>query len=123
MKLTEKKSQLKPTPTPPPKAVPFTSTVPVSLPFNKKVETVTKKALILSNVKKSYAQASKANILPNIDDVLHIKEAFLFLSADEVGKMIKAKNSSKEQKKPRINMPTRRPSRKQVIIFYGKVKY
>ena len=87
---------MKPTPTPPPKTIPSTSTVSVPLPFNKKVETVTKKALILFNIKKSYVQASKANILPNINDVLHIKEAFLFLSADEVGKMIKAKNSSKK---------------------------
>jgi len=39
-------------------------------PLNKKVETITKKALIFSNVKKLYAQASKANILPNINDVM-----------------------------------------------------
>ena len=54
-KLTEKKSQLKPTPTLLPKAVPPASTVPVLPSLNKKVETVTKKALILSNIKKSYA--------------------------------------------------------------------
>jgi len=94
-KPTEKKSQSEPTPTLPPKAVPSTLTVFVPPPLNKKVETITKKALILSNVKKLYAQASKANILPNIDDILHIKEAFPSLLANEVGKMIKAKNSSK----------------------------
>ena len=55
------------------------------------------------------------------DDVLHIKEAFPFLSANEVGKMIKAKNSSEGQKKPRINMMTRGPSRKQVIILIVKL--
>jgi len=59
--------------------------------------------------------------LPNIDDVLHIKEAFPFLSADEVEKMIKTKNSSERQKKPRINMTTRGPSRKQVIIPMAKL--
>jgi len=55
IKPTEKKSQLKPTSTLPPKAIPPTPTVSVLLPLNKKVETITKKALILSNIKKSYA--------------------------------------------------------------------
>ena len=116
----EKKSQLEPTPTLPSKAVPSAPTVSILPPLNKKVESVTKKAPILSNIKKSYAQASKANISPNINDVLHIKEAFPFLSANEVGKMIKAKNSSEGQKKPRINMTMRRLSRKQVIIPMAK---
>ena len=58
------------------------STVPPSNknvvpPLNKKIEFVTKKEAKPSNIKKSYAQASKANILTNIEDVLHIKEAFL----------------------------------------------
>ena len=115
-KPTEKKSQLKSTPTLLPKAIPSTPTVPILWPLNKKVKTITKKALILSNIKKLYAQASKANISPNINDVLHIKEAFLSLLADEVGKIIKTKNSSQGQKKPRINITTKGPSRKQVII-------
>ena len=54
-KPTEKKSQSKPTPTLPLKAVPPTPTVSIPPPLNKKVETITKKALILSNIKKSYA--------------------------------------------------------------------
>jgi len=116
----EKKSQSEPTPTLPPKAVPFAPIVPVLQSLNKKVETVIKKAPILSNIKKSYTQTSKANISPNIDNILHIKEAFLFLSANEVGKMIKAKNSSEGQKKPRINMTIRGLSRKQVIIPIAK---
>ena len=45
---------------------------------------------------------------------------FPSLSADEVGKMIKAKNSSEEKKKPRINITTKGPSRKQVIIPMAK---
>ena len=103
-KPTEKKSQLEPTSTLPSKAVLPTPTVLVLPSLNKKVKTITKKALILSNIKKLYTQASKANILPNINDVLHIKEVFPSLLADEVEKIIKAKNSSEGQNKPRINM-------------------
>jgi len=65
-------------------------------------------------------QAFKANILPNINNVLHIKEALLSLLADEVGKIIKTKNNSEKQKKPRINITIRGPSRKQVIISMAK---
>jgi len=43
-------------------------------------------------------QTSKANISLNIEDVLYVKEAFSSLSVDEVGKMLKAKNSSKGNK-------------------------
>jgi len=43
-------------------------------------------------MKKSYVQASKANILSNIEDVIQVKEAFPALSADEVGKMLNIKN-------------------------------
>ena len=63
--------------------------------LNKKIESITKKEPKPSNTKKSYAQASKANILMNIDNVLHTKEAFSSLSANKVGNIIKAKNSSK----------------------------
>ena len=41
---------------------------------------------------------------------------FLSLSADEVGKMLKVKNKGEGNKKPRINMTTRGPSRREVII-------
>ena len=78
--------------------------------LNKKVKSITKKASEPSNIKKSYTQASEANILPNVKDVLYIKEAFLFLSANEVEKTIKTKNCSEGQKKHRINMMTRGPS-------------
>jgi len=47
------------------------------------------------------------NFLLNIEDVLQIKETFLSLSVNEVGKMIKAKNSSEGKKKLRINITTR----------------
>ena len=41
---------------------------------------------------------------------------FPSLSADEMGKMLKAKNSSGGLKKPKINMTTKGQSRKEVII-------
>ena len=67
-------------------------------------------------MKKSYMQASKANISSSIEDVIRVKEAFPTLSANEVGKMLKAKNSSRCMKKPKINMTTRGQSRREVII-------
>jgi len=45
-----------------------------------------------------------------------VKEVFPALSADEVEKILKAKNSGKGMKKPKINMMTREQSRKEVII-------
>jgi len=58
--------------------------------------------------------------LPNINDILHIKEVFPSLLANEVGKMINTKNSSEGQKKPRINIMMRGLFRKQVIIPMAK---
>ena len=75
-----------------------------------------KKALKPTITKKSYAQASKANISSSIEDVIRVKEVFPTLSADEVGKMLKAKNSSGGTKKPKIKMTTRGQSRREVII-------
>ena len=77
-------------------------------PSNKFVNVIKKKILKQSNIKKSYVQASKANISPNIEDILCIKEAFPLLLVNKVGKMIKAKNSSEGQRKSKINMTTRR---------------
>ena len=70
--------------------------------------------------KKSYMQASKTNILLSIEDVIQVKEAFSTLSADEVEKILKAKNSSRGIKKPKINMMTRGQSRREVIISMTK---
>ena len=70
--------------------------------------------------KKSYAQASKANFLSSIKDVIWVKEAFPALSADEVGKMLKAKNSGRDMKKPKINITTRGQSRREIIISMTK---
>ena len=49
-----------------------------------------------------------------------MKEVFPTLSADEVGKMLKAKNSSGSTKKPKINITTRGQSRREVIISMTK---
>jgi len=55
-----------------------------------------------------------------IEDIVQVKEAFPALSADEVGKVLKIKNSGEGNKKPKINITTRRPSRKKVIIPMAK---
>ena len=85
-------------------------------PPSKTVGSIDKKASKPLIAKKSYMQASKSNILSNIEDVLQVKEAFPSLSADEVRKMLKVKNSGKGIKKLRVNMTTREPSRREVII-------
>ena len=83
------------------------SNVPVAPPPSKTTGPNEKKAPKPTITKKSYVQASKANISSSIEDVIRVKEAFPTLSADEVGKMFKAKNSGKGMKKPKINMTTR----------------
>ena len=88
-------------------------------PPNKNVESTVKKALKPLNMKKSYAQASKSNLL-HIEDILQVKEVFPALSVNKVGKVLKIRNSREGSKKPRINMTTRGPSRKKVIILMAK---
>jgi len=89
-------------------------------PINKNNELINKKEPKSSNIRKSYVQVSKLNVLPNIENVLQIKDTFPSLSAGKVGKMIKAINGSERKKKPSINMTTRGPSRKQVIVSMVK---
>ena len=93
--------------------------LPSSL-VNKPKNVVNKKTSVQANVKKSYMQASKANISPRVEDVLHIKDTFPELSADDVGRIIKVTNGNERQKKPRINITTKGPSRKQIIIPMAK---
>ena len=81
---------------------------------------INKKTPKPSTIKKSYVQASKANISSNIDNVIQIKEAFPSLSANKVGKMLKAKNSRAGIQKPKINMTTKEPLRKEIIIPMAK---
>ena len=62
--------------------------------------------------------------LPKITSHLTLKmfcKVFLTLLAKKVGKIIKAKNSSKGQRMPRINMMTKEPLRKQIIIPMTKL--
>ena len=73
-----------------------------------------------NTMKKSYAEASKVNNSSNIEDVIRVKEVFPELSADKVGKMLKAKNNNGGTKKPKINMTTRGQSRREVIILIAK---
>ena len=94
-----------------------------TLPPPSKIVGLNKKktpALKPMNTKKSYVEASKTNNLSNIEDVIRVKEAFPELSADEVGKMLKAKNSNGGTKKPKINMTTRGQSRREIIIPMAK---
>jgi len=97
------------------------SNVPVALPPSKTTGPNEKKAPKPTIMKKSYAQAFKANISSSIEDVIQMKEAFPTLSADEVGKILKAKNSGGGMKKPKINMTTREQSKREVIIPMTKV--
>ena len=90
--------------------------IPVTPPPSKTTGPNEKKAPKPIITKKSYAQASKTNISSSIEDVIWVKEVFPTLSADVVGKMLKAKNSSGGTKKPKINMTTRGQSRREVII-------
>ena len=90
--------------------------IPAIPPLSKTTGPNEKKAPKPTIMKNSYVQASKTNISSSIEDVIRVKEAFLTLSADEVGKMLKAKNSSEDTKKPKINMTTREQSRREVII-------
>ena len=88
---------------------------------NKPKNIVNKKTSVQANVKKLYVQALKANISPRVDDVLYIKDTFLKLSTNDVKRIIKVMNSNKGQKKPRINMTTKRLLRKQIIIPMAKL--
>ena len=87
---------------------------------NKPKNVVNKKTSVQANVKKPYVQASKANISLRVKDILRIKDTFPELSADDVERIIKVTNSNKEQRKPKINMTTKGPLRKQIIIPMAK---
>ena len=102
-------------------AIAMNSNILVASPPNKTTGPIKKKIPKPMTTKKTYAQASKSNTSLNIEDVLQVKEAFSALSADEVEKILKAKNSGMDNKKPKINMTTRGPSRREVIIPMTKV--
>ena len=100
-------------------SMPTTTTIPnipASPPPSKTTGSNEKKAPKPMFMKKSYVQASKPKNSSSIEDVIRVKEAFPSLSANEVGKMLKAKNSNGGMKKPKVNMTTRGQSRREVII-------
>jgi len=66
---------------------------------------------------RSYAQATKTNA--NTSEVLKIKETFLALNAKKIDQVNSIVNGISKPK-PRIQMMTKRPSRKQVIITMSK---
>ena len=111
----ENKTKAKKAPPPSPDTITNTNIPATPLP-SKMTGPIEKKATKPMIIKKSYVQASKANISMSIEDVIRVKEVFSSLSADEVGKMLKAKNSSGGLKKPKINMMTKEQSRREVII-------
>jgi len=115
----ENKTEAKKVPSPLPDTV-MNTNVPATPPPSKTTGPIEKKATKPTITKKSYAQASKANISTSIEDVIQVKEVFPSLLADEVGKMLKAKNSSGGSKKPKINMMTKGHSRREVIIPMAK---
>ena len=84
---------------------------------NKKPLAENKNQVGNNNPARLYAQATKMSA--NTSDVLKIKEAFLALNAnkiDQVNNIIKGN----PKPKPRIQMTTKGPSRKQVIIPMSK---
>ena len=110
-----------PFPLPSAEAVPPpTTNMSVTLPpSNKNVESTVKKASKSLNMKKSYVQALKSN-LSCIEDILQVKKVFPALSVNKVGKVLKISNGREGNEKPKINMTTRGPSRKKVIIPMAK---
>jgi len=70
-----------------------------------------------ANKSKSYAQASKQNV--SMADVIKIKEIFLSVGAkkiDQINNIVKEPSKPK----PRIQITTKGPSRKQIIIYMVK---
>jgi len=70
-----------------------------------------------SKSKKSYAQASKNNV--STAEVLKIKKTFPTLNAKKIDQVNNIVNGSSKPK-PKIQMTTKGPSRKQVIILMSK---
>ena len=62
----------------------------------------------LTHQQKSYPQVSKRNF----EEVLKIKEAFLYLSDRKIIDVVNIFNGKEGKSKPRINLTTKGPSRK-----------
>ena len=62
-----------------------------------------------------YAQVSKSNI----ENIIRIKDAFSNLSSNKINKIHKVMNNSTQKDKLKINITTKGPSRKQIIVSIG----
>jgi len=62
-----------------------------------------------------YAQVSKSNI----ENIIRIKDAFPKLSSNKINKIHKVMNNSTQKDKLKINITTKGPSRKQIIVSIG----
>ena len=74
-----------------------------------------KSNLTKSTIKKSYIQASKLNI----EDIIHIKYMFLTLTSKKIVEISNIINKSNIVKS-KIKITTKKPSRKQIIIFMSE---
>ena len=92
--------------------------------LNKEVKEISKffKNIEKPAINKSYAQASLPKSKPNAlfsdiaMNILKIKEAFPNLPNKKIDTIQKVVNGSNNKPKPRLNMTTKGPSRKQVIV-------
>ena len=104
----------------------FISAIPPPIPAKlpKKVKEILKffRKIEKPAMNKSYAQASSSKPKPNAMlsnitiNILKIKEAFLNLSNRKIDIIQKVVNSSNNKPKPRLNMTTKGPLHKQVIV-------
>ena len=90
------------------------SKIPPSVPPRPSKEILAKSKFSknVNNYKKSYAQASRSNV----EDVICIKNTFPKLPTKKVIEINDIVNNKAGLKKPKINMTTKGPSRKQIII-------
>ena len=80
-----------------------------------------KNQIFLSNSqpkKPFYAQASKSNV----NDIIKIKNAFLKFFSNKVSEIHEVMNKSSQKSRPKLNITTKEPLRKQVIIPMGSNK-
>lgn len=65
--------------------------------------------------KLTYMQAS----ISNVKDIIKIKDVFLKLSTNKVSEIYKLMNNLSQKEKPKLNIITKSPLNKQVIILIG----
>jgi len=86
----------------------------ISLKLSKEILVKSKFNMKASNSKKLYVQVSRSNV----EDIICIKDTFLKLPTKKVIEINDIVNNNKAGLvKPRINMTTKEPLRKQVIVI------